>query len=194
MRRKVVECLPMIVAAATWHECEGGRKNSRGAADAVTAGTGTGDCLPSRAMPAYAVVTFILQRSILMVTATRLGKPYCVEIGNGRSLVRSDTHKEGIGGDAGMRPHELLEGALAACVRMSVDLAAERAGMTLPTCRVDVAIERLDRETGFDITVRFAAPLSQAQQILVSNAVKASPVARTLGKPIRIGPATIAHD
>ncbi|MPV56789.1 peroxiredoxin [Burkholderia sp. HI2761] len=129
-----------------------------------------------------------------MVTATRLGKPYCVEIGNGRSLVRSDTHKEGIGGDAGMRPHELLEGALAACVCMSVDLAAERAGMTLPTCRVDVAIERLDRETGFDITVRFAAPLSQAQQILVSNAVKASPVARTLGKPIRIGPATIEHD
>ncbi len=28
-----------------------------------------------------------------MVTATRLGKPYCVEIGNGRSVVRSDTHK-----------------------------------------------------------------------------------------------------
>jgi len=28
MRRKVVECLPAIVAAATWHECEGARKNS----------------------------------------------------------------------------------------------------------------------------------------------------------------------
>ncbi|WP_317162086.1 OsmC family protein [Burkholderia cenocepacia] len=194
MRRKVVECLPAIVAAATWHECEGARKNARGTAEPVTAGTGTGDCLPPHAPPAYAVVTFILQRSIPMVTATRLGKPYCVEIGNGRSVVRSDTRKAGKGGDAGLRPHELLESALAACVCMSVELAAERAGVTLPACTVDVTLERRDVETGFDIALRFVVPLSQAQHILVRDAVRASPVARTLGKPIRIGPATIAHD
>lgn len=129
-----------------------------------------------------------------MVTATRLGKPYCVEIGNGRGVVRSDTHKSGKGGDAGMRPHELLESALAACVCMSIDMAAERAGMTLPSCTVDVAIDRLDRETGFDIALRFAAPLSHAQQALVHDATQASPVARTLGKPVRIRPATIVSD
>lgn len=127
-----------------------------------------------------------------MVTATRLGKPYCVEIGNGRSVVRSDTHKDGQGGDAGMRPHELLESALAACVCMSIDLAARRAGATLPACTADVAVDRLDHETGFDIALRFAAPLSHAQQTLVRDAVRASPVARTLGKPIRVRPATIA--
>ncbi|PRX22332.1 hypothetical protein B0G75_12826 [Paraburkholderia sp. BL18I3N2] len=32
-----------------------------------------------------------------------------------------------------MRPHELLESALAACIRMSSDIAAERAGTTLAT-------------------------------------------------------------
>lgn len=129
-----------------------------------------------------------------MVTATRLGKRYCVEIGNGRSVVRADTHKAGKGGDAGMRPHELLESALAACVCMSIDMAAERAGMTLPACTVDVAIDRLDHETGFDIALRFAAPLSRAQQALVRDATQASPVARTLGKPVRVRPAAIASD
>ncbi|WP_272546175.1 OsmC family protein [Burkholderia cepacia] len=127
-----------------------------------------------------------------MVTATRLGKPYCVEIDNGRSVVRSDTRKGGQGGDAGMRPHELLESALAACVCMSIDLAARRAGVTLPACTADVTVDRLDHETGFDIALRFAAPLSHAQQTLVRDAVQASPVARTLGKPIRVRPATIA--
>ncbi|WP_339325476.1 OsmC family protein [Burkholderia cenocepacia] len=100
----------------------------------------------------------------------------------------------GKGGDAGLRPHELLESALAACVCMSVELAAERAGVTLPACTVDVTLERRDVETGFDIALRFVVPLSQAQHILVRDAVRASPVARTLGKPIRIGPAAIAHD
>ncbi|ALX15275.1 peroxiredoxin [Burkholderia cepacia JBK9] len=128
-----------------------------------------------------------------MVTAARLGKPYCVEIGNGRSVVRADTHKAGKGGDAGMRPHELLESALAACVCMSIDLAAERAGVTLPACTAEVAIDRLEHETGFDIALRFAAPLSHTQQALVRNAVRASPVARTLGRPVRIRPATILH-
>lgn len=128
-----------------------------------------------------------------MVTTARLGKPYCVEIGNGRSVVRADTHKAGKGGDAGMRPHELLESALAACVCMSIDLAAERAGVTLPACTAEVAIDRLEHETGFDIALRFAAPLSHTQQALVRNAVQASPVARTLGRPVRIRPATILH-
>ncbi|NEI53289.1 OsmC family peroxiredoxin [Rhizobium leguminosarum] len=129
-----------------------------------------------------------------MVTAARLGKPCCVEIGNGRSVVCSDTHKDGQGGDAGMRPHELLECALAACICMSIDLAAARAGMTLPACTADVTIDRLDHETGFDIALRFAAPLSHLQQALVRDAVRTSPVARTLGKPVRVRPPTIGHD
>lgn len=126
-----------------------------------------------------------------MVTAKRLGKPYCVEITNGRSVVLSDTQKEGKGGTAGMRPHELLESALAACVCMSIDMAAERAAVTLPEGTVDVAIERLDHETGFAVTLSFAAALTMAQQDLVRGAAQSSPVARTLGKAVRVRPAMI---
>lgn len=91
-----------------------------------------------------------------------------------------------------MRPHDSLESALAAWVRMSIDLAAQRAGVTLSACTADVTVDRLDHETGFHIALRFAAPLSRAQQTLLRDAVPASPVARTLGKPIRVRPATIA--
>lgn len=126
-----------------------------------------------------------------MVTAIRLGRPYCVEIGNGRSLVLSDTQKGGKGGDAGMRPHELLESALAACISMSIDMAAERAAVMLPAGAVEVVIERLDHETGFDVSLHFTGALSTALQALVRGAVQASPVARTLGKSVRVRPAVI---
>ena len=126
-----------------------------------------------------------------MITATRVGGPYCVQLDNGRHLVLSDTHKDGKGGTAGMRPHELLESALAACVCMSVGMAAERAGAALPALTVQVAIDRQDSETAFDVSLRFAAALTPEQEALAAEAARASPVARTLGKPVRIRPAAM---
>ncbi|CAB3953352.1 hypothetical protein LMG6001_03272 [Achromobacter insolitus] len=126
-----------------------------------------------------------------MVTAKRSGESYCVEVSNGHSVLLSDTQKNGKGGTAGMRPHELLESALAACVCMSMDMAAERVGVTLPEGSVDVTIERLDQETGFEVSLRFAAALTEAQQELVRNAAQSSPVARTLGKPVKVRPGVI---
>jgi putative redox protein len=90
-----------------------------------------------------------------------------------------------------MRPHELLECALAACICMSIDMAAERLGATLPAVTVRVAIDRQDRETAFDVSLHFATAPSPEQEALVCEAVRTSPVARTLGKPIAIRPAAI---
>ncbi len=126
-----------------------------------------------------------------MVTAKRLGEPYCVEVTNGRNVVLSDTQKESRGGTAGMRPHELLESALAACVCMSIGMAADRAGVTLPEATVQVVIDRLDDETGFEVSLRVAAALTAAQQDLVRGAAQSSPVARTLGKTVRVRPVAI---
>ncbi|SDR51061.1 putative redox protein [Paraburkholderia fungorum] len=126
-----------------------------------------------------------------MVTATRLGEPYCVQVSNGHDLVLSDTRKEGKGGHAGMRPHELLESALAACICMSIDMAVERAGVALPAVTVQVIIDRQDRQTAFDVSLYFATVPSSEQEALVSEAVRTSPVACTLGKPITIRSAEI---
>ncbi|WP_088141870.1 OsmC family protein [Achromobacter xylosoxidans] len=126
-----------------------------------------------------------------MVTAKRLGEPYGVEVTNGHNVLRSDTQKDGKGGVTGMRPHELLESALAACVCMSIGMAADRAGVALPEATVQVAIDRQDDETGFEVSLRFAAALTAAQQDLVRAAAQLSPVARTLGKTVRVRPAAI---
>lgn len=126
------------------------------------------------------------QTEIVMVTAQRCGDRYGVEITNGRNRVVSDTCKNGIGGDAGMRPHELLESALAACVCISIDMAAQRTGANLPPFTVDVAVERLDHKTNFAVEVQFDGAVSDADQEVVRVAVRESPVARTLRKPVRV--------
>ncbi|MGE8690596.1 MAG: OsmC family protein [Achromobacter sp.] len=129
-----------------------------------------------------------------MITATRMGEAYCVQLSNGRDLVLADTRKRGKGGGAGMRPHELLESALAACLCMSIDMAAERAGVMLPAFTVGVSIDRQDSETAFDVSLGFATAPSAEQEALAAEAARTSPVARTLGKPVRISAARIAVD
>jgi putative redox protein len=126
-----------------------------------------------------------------MIKAARRSEPYCVELSNGRSIVLSDTRKEGKGGHTGMRPHELLESALAACICMSIDMAAERAGVALPAVTVQVAVDRQEHETAFDVSLHFAARPTPEHEALVREAVQASPVAQTLGKPVAIRPAAI---
>ncbi|KXU83780.1 peroxiredoxin [Paraburkholderia monticola] len=121
-----------------------------------------------------------------MVSATRHGERYCTAVSNGRVQLYADTSKNGVGGAAGMRPHELLESALAACVCMSIDMAAEKAGFTLPAIVVEVVVDRRDSETCFNVTVRDIAALVDEQRELVRAAVLGSPVARTLGKPVRV--------
>ncbi|MGU7770119.1 OsmC family protein [Burkholderia sp. MR1-5-21] len=121
-----------------------------------------------------------------MATATTHRERYCVALTAGRHRIVSDTCKDGIGGDAGMRPHELLECALAACICMSIGMAADRAGTALPAATVDVTMERCDTATRFNASVRFDAMLRDDERELVRAAVLASPVARTLGKPVQV--------
>jgi len=85
-----------------------------------------------------------------------------------------------------MRPHELLESALAACICMSIEMIAERAGTTLPEGTVEVTIDRCDNEACFNTIVRYDAVLPDADRELVRSAVLASPAANTLRKPVRM--------
>lgn len=121
-----------------------------------------------------------------MVKAKRDGASYGVVIDNGQVTVRADTHKDGAGGATGMRPHELLESALAACVCMSIDMAARRAEMPLPAPTVTVDVERLEDATRFHVDVDFGKVVCENALALVSKAVRESPVARTLGKAVSV--------
>ena len=121
-----------------------------------------------------------------MVKATRRGEPYCVTVSNGRFELLADTHKNGTGGAAGMRPHELVESALAACVCISIEMAAARAGVSVPNPVVEVNVERSDEATRFRVAVRCEAPLSDAARVIVRAAVAQSPVAQTLGRAVQV--------
>lgn len=121
-----------------------------------------------------------------MVVATRRGEPYCVAVTNGRFALLADTQKNGVGGAGGMRPHELLESALAACVCMSIEMAAAREGVTLPDFSVEVNVERGEASTCFHVAVRGERPLPVATRDLVRAAAARSPVACTLGKAVRV--------
>ncbi len=126
-----------------------------------------------------------------MVSAQRTGEPYAVEITDGRNILRADTEKDGVGGHTGMRPHELLESALAACIRMTIDIAAQRKGIAVPPCTVSVRLERLEQENRFHVAVSFEETPSEQCRDLVHRAVAGSPVSRTLAKPMRVLPAAI---
>ncbi|WP_028219890.1 OsmC family protein [Paraburkholderia oxyphila] len=128
-----------------------------------------------------------------MVVAKRTGAVYGVEIANGRVRLMADTRKAQRGGDTGMRPHELLESALAACICMSIEMAAECAGVAMRACTVEVRLDRRDHETRFDVAAQFGAALSGVQADLVRTAMAASPVASTLGRPVRFNFELGAH-
>lgn len=85
-----------------------------------------------------------------------------------------------------MRLHELLECALAACICMSIEMAADRAGIVLPAATVDVTIDRPDTETRFNVSVRFDAMLRDVDWDMMRAAALASPVARTPGTPVQV--------
>ncbi|KVN24968.1 peroxiredoxin [Burkholderia pyrrocinia] len=121
-----------------------------------------------------------------MATARREGERYRVALTAGRHRLVADTCKDGIGGNAGMRPHELLECAMAACICMSLDRAADRACIALPAATIDVTVVRRETDTCFNVHVRFDAALSDDDREMVRAAVLGSPVARTLGKPVHV--------
>ncbi|WP_321945143.1 OsmC family protein [Paraburkholderia sp. J10-1] len=129
-----------------------------------------------------------------MVKAMRRGEPYCVAVSNGRVELHADTHKNGQGGAAGMRPHELLESALAACVCISIEMAAARAGVSVPKPTVEVHVERSDEATCFRVAVHCEAPLAEAAREIVLAAVAQSPVAQTLGRAVRVELGAVGAD
>lgn len=94
-----------------------------------------------------------------MVMVIWLGKLYCVEIGNGCSVVCLGIYKVGKGGDVGLWLYELFESVLVVCVCMLVELVVECVGVMLLVCMVDVIFECCDVEIGFDIVLCFVVLL-----------------------------------
>ncbi len=98
---------------------------------------------------------------------------------------RADTLKNGAGGNSGMRPHELLEAALASCMTITARMAAEDLGIAAGEITVEVELERGANASVFHCRVRLPPALSQAHVDAIGARVESSPVRRTLSAQLR---------
>lgn len=120
----------------------------------------------------------------LLVSASRQGPSYPVTIRSGHHVVLADAAAGSLGGGTAMRPHELLAGALAACVCITIDMAHRDA--QLPPYRVDVRLDRQGDITAFEIDVFFLAAISADLHARVLKTARECPVCQTLSRPVRI--------
>ncbi len=102
-----------------------------------------------------------------MVEARSLENRYQTELWAGSQRIVADTRKDGLGGSAGMRPHELLEAALASCLAISARIALQELGVEEPRLAVRVDLERGAEETAFVYALELQDALSAAQRAAV---------------------------
>jgi len=120
-----------------------------------------------------------------MVEARSLENRYQTELRAGSRRIVADTHKDGLGGGAGMRPHELLEAALASCLAISARMALQELGMEEPRLGVRVELERGAQETVFVYALEPHRALNDAQRAAIYARLEHSPVRETLSRPLR---------
>ena len=98
----------------------------------------------------------------------------------------ADTTPDKGGGNAGFRPHELLEAALASCMNMSLRMYAESHSFPLAGVSVSVSLNRAHpNEPSFEYGVEFEGPLSEDQKIQLLSVLENCPVRNTLSKSLK---------
>jgi putative redox protein len=120
----------------------------------------------------------------MTVTATVLDDPYQTRFTAGAYTGLANTRKGGVGGASGMRPHELLEAALATCMAITARMAAESVGMADPRAAVRVRLERCPTSTITRYRLTVDPRLDDAQRAEVIARVERSPVIGTLRLPV----------
>ncbi|MBF6061204.1 OsmC family protein [Nocardia terpenica] len=122
-----------------------------------------------------------------MVEATSISTPWQVQLRAGENEGAADTEKNGVGGSAGMRPHELLEAALASCMTISARMALVEAGAPEAEVRVRVELDRADVTTTFRYVLDLD-PEYERHRAAVMERVERSPVRTTLSKQLAFEP------
>ncbi len=111
--------------------------------------------------------------------------PYRIVLSTGTHSMVADATRDKGGGDAGFRPHDLLEVALAACIAMSVRMAADGRRIALAGVTARVRLDRTSPdETVFEYEVELEGDLKEEEQALLLRAAKDCPVRQTLSKKI----------
>ena len=122
-----------------------------------------------------------------MVEATSLPTAWQVRFQAGDNKGRADTVKDGTGGSAGMRPHELLEASLATCMTISARMALADLGIPGGAVGVRVHLEREQSVTRFRYEL-ILDPALEPHRPAVTESIERSPVRSTLSKQLAFEP------
>lgn len=121
-----------------------------------------------------------------MATATSTGTPYRTTISAGGFEIVADTESRGVGGDTGMRPHDLLDGALASCIAMTVRIAADVRQTKLDHVVADVTHDVIDGIAVFTCTLLLVGELSDKERAGLSRVAHHCPISKMLEGEISI--------
>lgn len=122
-----------------------------------------------------------------MITASMHDQKYQTVVCSPLGAIVADTEKNGVGGAAGFRPHELLEAALAACTNLTLRISAEKLGIALDGLKTVVEMDSSRPDiTNFLLKVEIAGELSDQQKRQLLKAVRLCPVSRIFSQPIAV--------
>lgn len=119
-----------------------------------------------------------------MITAQNVAPSTQTFVSNDRHSLAADTTPPKGAGE-GLRPHELLEAALASCTAITLRLVAEERGIRLERVDVKIEIDRANPERSvFRSRIEFGSDISDADRKTLLAAARLCPVRKTLSKSI----------
>ena len=123
-----------------------------------------------------------------MIEATALPAAWQVRFRAGDQEGRADTVKDGTGGSARMRPHELLAASLATCTTISARMTLADLGAAHGEVRVRLHLAREESATRFRYELTLD-PALEPHRPAVTEHIERSPVRATLSKQLAFEPA-----
>jgi len=121
-----------------------------------------------------------------MIKAISKATPYQVEFSNGQHSALADTTNDKGGGQAGFRPHELLEAALAACMNMTARMYAAKHNIPLEKVVTKISLDRSAEDSVvYNTIVELTGDLTNEQRQAILASARACPVRKTLLKSVK---------
>jgi len=119
-----------------------------------------------------------------MVRIKSTDQKYQCYLDNGQKIIVDTTSNKG-GSSSGIRPHELLEAALASCMNISLRMQAEKEGIELEKVETTVSVNRnIAGKTIFEYECTILDELDKQTLERIKSILQNCPVRKTLSKQI----------
>jgi len=120
-----------------------------------------------------------------MITAKALPANYQIAITGPTSRIIADAPVAKGGAGAGLRPHELLEAALASCMAITLRMYADKHNFVLPEFEVTITVNRDQPErTIFEYALAWLGPIEPERAERLAQLLERCAVRKTLEQEI----------